>query len=684
MVRHAGRRRLAVCRAGSIRILARLLADRAGNAMAIVTLTMFMVITLAGLGTDMSRAYLAKTSLQNACDAGVLAGRKAMAATGAYSTTETAKAVKMFNFNYHKGETETQTPTFTSSADTTGHVNGTATTTMPTTLMKLFGYTSLPLSVNCSAELQMANADVMFVLDTTGSMADNADGTGCTGTCTTSKIAGLRSAIRSFYTTVAGAVTDKANTRIRFGFVPYAMTVNATNLISSGVLPTNNFVDSWPYQSKLVKFSTTPTYIGTPGAPVNSTETYGSAITQSDCTNYQKNAYPTAGSNPVNSGTAPANTTSTTYSAKSWTATKSGSTTGTCVRNKSVVTTTYVTRYLATSYRYIQDTYDVRPFKAYDTSAKTFPGFNAVPVATGITLYDGCCNAATASYVSNQPSSANPFYDIRDLATGTTATGTIGNVSTSNTTWGGCIEERSTQPNLTWTTIPANAYDMDLTNAPNTSNDATRWRPYLADLEYWRGSYTTSVDTTTATSTQTNYCPQPMMQFTTVDTNDPKTVPSWLDSYVNTLVPNGGTYHDIGMMWGARLGNPLGMFSANVNAGNLPSVSRHIIFMTDGTMQNYPSNYTAWGVTQYDGRDAPTSTADTTLVNYHNNRFLAACTMAKNMGYTIWVIGFGQTLTTQMKSCATANRAYYASDTSALTTTFQYIAGQVADLRINK
>jgi hypothetical protein len=106
--------------------------------------------------------------------------------------------------------------------------------------------------------------------------------------------------------------------------------------------------------------------------------------------------------------------------------------------------------------------------------------------------------------------------------------------------------------------------------------------------------------------------------------------------------------------------------------------------MTDGTMENYPANYTAWGVTQYDGRDAPTSTTAANLVNYHNNRFLAACTLAKNMGYTIWVIGFGQTLTTQMQSCATANRAYYASNTTALTTTFQYIAGQVADLRLNK
>lgn len=680
-----GKRGFAMRGVAAVRgLLGRLARDTEGNALFIVTLSAFMAITLAGLGMDMSRAYLAKTSLQNACDAGVLAGRKAMAATGVYQTTERNRAIKMFNFNYHQRETNTSTPVFTHSADSTGHVNGSATTTMPTTLMQLFGYTSIPLSVQCSAELQMANADVMFVLDTTGSMADNADGTTCTGTCTTSKIAGLRNAIRSFYRTVAGAVTDKNNTRIRFGFVPYAMTVNARGLITSGAMPTSYFVDNATAQTKLVRFSTTPTYIGTPGTPVPTTQTYSASgtnptpISSSNCTNYGNNTWPTNGGNPVNSGTAPANTTSTSYSWRSWTMTgTSGSTqVGTCVRNVTTTTTTYQTRYLATSFRYIAQTMNVAPWK----------GFGAVSVVSpsGITLYSsGANNAALASYVTNQPSSTNPFYNVRDLATGTTATGTVGNVTNTTSTWGGCIEERNTVNQLSMSPIPSGAYDMDLASAP--SNDATRWKPYLADLSYWRGSYTTSVDTTTATATQTDYCtPAQMMQFTTVDTNYPNTVPTWLETYVSSLSPWGGTYHDIGMMWGARLGNPNGIFASNVNDGNLPSVSRHIIFMTDGAMANYPSNYTAWGVTQYDGRDAPTSTTDTDLVNYHNNRFLAACTLAKNMGYTIWVIGFGQTLTPQMTACASANRAYYASNTTTLTSTFQYIAGQVADLRINK
>lgn len=587
------------------RLACELAADRAGNAWAIVALTAFLVITLAGLGTDASRAYLVKTSLQNACDAGVLAGRKAMAASGTYGTSETAKANKMFAFNFHQSETGSSTPVFSSSADSTGHVNGTASTTMPTTLMQMAGYTSVPVSVVCSAELQMANADVMFVLDTTGSMACDVNGNNC-NSGSSSKIVGLRSAVRSFYQTVASAVTDKANTRIRFGFVPYGMTVNAKNLLTSGAMPTSYFADSAPYQTMMVKFSTSPTYVTVNG-----------------------------------------------------------------VRQA---------RYLAIAYKYIQSTIPVSDFK----------GFGNVALGTGVTLYTQSNgwwgysdNASSATYVTNQPSSSNPYYNLRDLATGTNVTGTVGNLTTTNSSWGGCIEERATVPQLSMSPIPSGATDMDLTSAP--INDDTRWKPYLADLEYYRSNYTTSTpDTTSVFDRQVGYCPSPMMPFTTVDTTAPNTVPNWLNTYLNGLIANGGTYHDIGMIWGGRLGNPSGIFAANVNAGNLSSVSRHIIFMTDGTMENYPSNYTAWGVTAYDGRDAPTNTSNTSLVNYHNNRFLAACNTVKAMGYTIWVIGFGQTLTPQMTSCATAGRAYYASDTSKLTTTFQYIAGQVADLRINK
>jgi hypothetical protein len=183
---------------------------------------------------------------------------------------------------------------------------------------------------------------------------------------------------------------------------------------------------------------------------------------------------------------------------------------------------------------------------------------------------------------------------------------------------------------------------------------------------------------------QAGYCPSPAKLFTTVDTTAPTVVPSWLTTYLNGLVAIGGTYHDIGMIWGGRLASPTGIFKSNVVTTDFPSVSRHIIFMTDGEMAPETDYYSAYGTELYDNRVAPSGTTRTGLIDWHNSRFLAACTKAKAMGYTVWVIGFGQAITTQMTSCATANRAYFASNTTDLNNTFKFIAGQVADLRINK
>ena len=219
-------------------LIANLLRDTAGTTLGIALATIILLLAITGSGTDMARAYMTKASLQNACDAGVLAGRKAMATSGVYGTAETAKANKMFNFNFNPLATNTTAATFTTTSTGTGGITGTATAVMPTVMMGAFGFNSISLTVACGAELQMASADVMFVLDTTGSMACNPDGTNCNSS-STSKIMGLRTALRNFYATVANAVTDKANTRIRFGFVPYTVSVNVGGLVASGQMPTS-------------------------------------------------------------------------------------------------------------------------------------------------------------------------------------------------------------------------------------------------------------------------------------------------------------------------------------------------------------------------------------------------------------------------------------------------------------
>lgn len=651
---------------GRAGLLRSLLFDTAGNTLAIAAATIILLVSLVGSGTDMARAYMTSTSLQNACDAGVLAGRKAMTATAIYGPTEMAKANKMFNFNFNPTVTDATGVTFISAGNVAGEVTGTAAATMPTILMGMFGFRTIPLIVTCSAELQMASADVMFVLDTTGSMACNPSGGNCVSG-SDSKIQGIRDAVAAFYKTVAAAVVDKTRTRIRFGFVPYSMTVNVKDMIVSGAMPASYISDTANYQTKLAYFNTAQ-YVGTSDTPVITTETYPSSISQTNCNNYGVNKYPTSGSNPVvTGGSAPAATTSTTYAYSSWSFVSWSFFTqiGTCKRTKSVSNTTYTTHYLFNNWRYVKAAVNVAGFKS----------FGNVTLATGV---NSGASVPTAGY-----------YNPQLLAS---TVGTSG-INTATYTWAGCIEERATVNDLSMNPPPSGATDLDLDSAP--TSEATKWKPYLESLEYHRGNNLTQLDsnnnaTTTYPTTsggvamQAGYCPSSAKLFTTVDTTVPTVVPAWLTTYLNGFVARGGTYHDIGMIWGGRMASPTGIFSSNVVTGTITSVSRHIIFMTDGDMAPETDYYSAYGTELYENRVAPSGTDRTGLIAWHNARFVAACTKAKAMGYTVWVIGFGQAITSQMTSCATAGRAYYSSNTTELTNTFKFIAGQVADLRINR
>lgn len=655
-------------RAGAVRTVRFLLADTAGNALIITSAALIPLLALVGGGTDMARGYMTRTSLQNACDAGVLAGRKAMSKTGAYTDVERARANKMFDFNFRPEVTGSTAVTFLTEGNDNGEVTGTATATMPTAIMKFFGEQVIDLSVECSAELQLASADVMFVLDTTGSMACNPSGGNCVSG-SDSKIQGLRDAVRDFYKTVAAAVVDKDATRIRFGFVPYSQTVNLKDILVAGDMPATYFADTAEYQTRLAYFNT-PVYTYVANTPTSSatTETYTSNITSSNCTKFANNTYPTSGSNPVTGGgPAPTATTSTTYSAAVWSKVSGsgGSALGTCKRTKTVTTTTYstVTRYQFTNWRFIKSPIDVSAFKGFGAVALGTPSSAAVVPTAG-------------------------YYNMRQLAALVGTSGVSG-ITNSNATWNGCIEERRTVQSLSMNPVPTGALDLDIDTAPTDADPDTQWKPYIANLEYTRGSNLLLLDTTSTSGTgvQSGNCPSPARLFTTVDTTNATIVPDWLDTYVNGFVARGSTYHDIGMIWGARFASETGIFADNVNADNLPSVSRHIIFMTDGVMEPNNSAYNAYGTEMYDNRIAPTGAtggATGTLANYHNARFLAVCEKAKQLGYTVWVIGFGTSITTQMKACSTAERAYYSSNTTELRNTFKYIAGEVADLRINR
>lgn len=629
----------------------RLLRDYSGNIALISAASMVPILALIGGGLDMSRAYMAKTQLQSACDAGTLAGRRAMGKSGQYTETEQALARRMFDANFDAATIDAAGVTFLTASNDQSQVTGTATARMPTVVMKMFNQDNVEIKVDCMAELQAANTDIMFVLDTTGSM----NGT---------RIAALREAVRGFHRTMNQAVTsDRA--RVRYGFVPYSMTVNANRLLvdPETPMPREYFVDSAPYESREAFFNT-PVHIGTTVVTGPADETYPAQISSTDCSRYGANIFPTVGTNPQTSGSAPSDVTSKTFAFKSWAGT--GGTLGWCTRTVTTSKTTYVTKYAFTNWRYKRVVLDTSAFK---TGATVMVGTNA-RLPTGSIV-----NASERFTYADQPG----YYDMVTMARLNGST--LRNVVQTKLVWRGCIEERETVDAASWSPVPDGAHDLDLFSAP--TSEATRWRPLWERVTYLR-SHHEYVDSFANPENAIQACPSPMQLLTEVDmTGNATDVPVWLDNYLNGLVASGGTYHDIGMIWGGRLSSPRGIFAENVNRDNV-AVSRHLIFMSDGQMEPYISAYNAYGIEALSNRIAPLNSSTAIVSERHTARFRAACEAVKAEGITIWVVAFDTTLSSNMKACSSDGRAFYAADTAALQQQFRYIAAQVGNLRLSQ
>ena len=614
--------------------MSRLARDKAGNTLAIMAAFTVPLIILAGSGLDIARQYMVRTRLQQACDAGVLAGRKYMTATSgtaldASGNNAATQAQAFFRNNMQSGWMGSSAVAFSPTRTSDNQVTATATATVPMTITRIFNTSSMVVNVACTARFDIGDTDVMFVLDTTGSMADATSGCTSSGSvsytkpdgttgyknveCANSKISGLRSAVLSFYDTLTA--NSSAATHIRYGFVTYTSTVNA-----GYALPSNYLVDSWHYQSRQV--------IGDAnnGSSTNSTLNASSspAVTSSSACAAQAGRTPATGY--TTSGTATVKTTS-------W----------------SSPNCTVTSQPVKPNWRYISTTYDTSQYK------------------TGASVDD--------------PSK----------------------ITAATSKWQGCIEERDTTISSSFNqdSLP---YDLDPDLVP--TNDATKWRPMWPDVEYFRGNNTTSVDysgngsspygdstNTGATNDYTNFGMSGNMSSGYISCGKPvqrlaQLTRTQVSNFVNAtdFVAIGGTYHDTGMIWGLRLISPTGIFASDTAAwpGNNPP-QRYIVFMTDGLMAPNESIYGMYGMERYDARvTGTTGTSNSNLTAYHNARFNAECDAAKARGITIYVIGFGQTLSTQLTNCASPGDAYYASDNAALSAAFNSIALDVAALRLSQ
>jgi hypothetical protein len=260
--------------------------------------------------------------------------------------------------------------------------------------------------------------------------------------------------------------------------------------------------------------------------------------------------------------------------------------------------------------------------------------------------------------------------------------------TTANATaWSGCIEERDTVNTITASsglTIPAGAHDLNINLIPNS--DATRWKPMWAQVSFFRATSnpfaTNSVTTDPTRGSGYDYatagfpdCPAEARRLQAWDRAS-------IQTYVNGLRAEGATYHDIGMIWGARMLSPAGIFADSPTTFAGMPVAKHIIFMTDGELAPNSSTYSSYGVEFIDQRVTGAINAPQHYER-HLQRFRMACNAAKSMNMSIWVIAFGTGLTQDMTDCASnPQQAVSASNRQQLIDRFTLIGQNIGALRL--
>lgn len=659
--------------------LTRLRKDVRGNALAIMAASIIPLAGLVGGGIDMSRMYIVKTRLQHACDAGSLAGRKAMGGGTWNQSNNTPNTIarKFFAGNFVQNSYGSTNLTY-SYGENAGKVTGTASAAVPMTLMRIFGLTQTTISVTCDSEMRLPNTDVMFVLDNTGSMGDKLTGD------TQTKIVALRNAVKCFYEIVARLPTDGscgakpsggtgAQTQIRFGFVPFDTNVNVGRLLSP-----DWFANNWTYQSReAVQVSGSQTGFSdgnkTTASSTNATATTTSKSacqTLASGTTSQSTGALGLGKSESNGGIqshgnwqASQPWQDVTLSYSSWASGNNG-----C---KYTITTKTYTR-----------TYTYQWVAPGTSGAVVFSAWLYHPVSYDI---HGLKNGTGWNNSINEP---------------------IGDNFTSKTIpWEGCIEERKTVRQSSYVPIPSGARDLDIDGIPSQSDADSLWAPALGNLIYARkATYSnSSAANTAAITTFTNYTGQSTAcGVVPAHKMEAWNDPTAFDNYVNTMKPGANTYHDIGLLWGARLMSPTGLFSSeNALTPSGGEIMRNMIFMTDGDACTSGMNYQAYGLSWFDRRETDpsldigtnqTCSSDSggpgPLTKQVEARSAALCTAIKNKNITLWVIYFGtpanSTITTQMTNCASPGRFFLAGDSAALQATFTQIANQISQLRLTK
>lgn len=633
-------------------MLTRLLHDRRANTLVIMAVSLIPISALAGSAVDMARLYVVKSRLQQACDAGVLAGRKFMSTTSTATTldaTATARAKTFFANNFTTGWLNTAVPTFTPTKTTDQQVAGTAAVKVPMTIMKMFAAPDVTVNVACKARYDIADTDIVFVLDTTGSMAcrpedssaqcdsyaranpavaytrPSNDPTATGGYLGStayavpestavggSRIKALRQAVKDFNATVTASVDT--NTQVRYGFVTYTSTVNAGKAIAQ----------------------MSPSYL--------------IGATSGETAKYQARRI-----------------------------------------NADYVIDTQYTKLTNSKASCEASDYSGR---RTPSTALTYNASNSEAIRESQFWYDPIGTINDACYYQKERLGPRYYYDEMDLPVSGFVTGNAVDdptrVGSETARWEGCIEERQTETGVT--SFTSASYDLDPERIPSSAA-VTRWKPMWPEVTYGRWNYGNTVPDYTDGDSPSRLsldddsrrrsgfysCGKPIKRLE-------KMTAAQVAAYVDAVdfKALGGTYHDVGMIWGTRLLSSKGIFASD-NAGRAGAAAprKVLVFLTDGDMKPEEVIYGLYGIEYFDRRVSGNGGSLTNLKAYHNARFLYECQRARDIGIDVWTVAIGLNSTPELTSCASSSdQALDTTSGSGLSAIFQRIAKQVAMLRI--
>lgn len=656
--------------------LQRLRSNTAGNTLAMAAMSLFPIIGLVGGGVDIGRAYMAKARLQQACDAGALAGRRNMT-QDTMTSEDIAEANKFFEFNFPEGSFAS-TPFDETVVDSDGKevsvnevvfedgsdprvVDGKAQTTIQTTLMRVFNFEHMVVSVDCTSRLDVGNVDVMMVLDVTGSMGNTVSDGG-------TRLEALQGAVEDFYN-ILGPGGGASGEQIRYGFVPYSSTVNVGRILyneNPEWVQGGQLDQRATYQTRKATWEypdiNHPDYSRT-SVPDNPEFSQLNQVDGPECTDrFPENLQfggnyfnPNPSGNPVliseNRQDNVITRVTREYEYVSW----NGSTNQppanavgpafweVCVRKASIVT-------------------EVIPIIQSD---KWEPGSTMV-TSWNYAAHTHNVHDYVRSIDPNNPAAQRPTTNGLQLDR-----------------WDGCIEERQTVTSITTgtTSIPNDALDLKIDLLP--SDAESRWKPFWLDIIYDRNNSSSGWEI--SKGGDLHACPSEARRLQSYPVYDDGTSDD-LQSYIDGLQDQGFTNHTIGMIWGARLLSAEGLFAAtNASSTNGFNIGRHIVFMTDGGIDIRPTNYGAYGYQRLDGRITAPNATEATLESLQAQRFQLMCAAARAKGWTIWVVQFGvTTVTPNMENCATTPaNATAATNKAELEAAFSGIAQKIGGLRLS-